>query len=121
MNEDVNFEYAGVDNLDAMKEARLIRAVVAQNIDARGGEGTFQVLRRSFVGDTGTPRSYFTDVLFDERVPLMLAGPGENNATLFTVHEGLKVRVRGRAPGWLQVSLDNGLSGWLPEESIAPI
>jgi len=51
----------------------------------------------------------------------VLSGAGSENPTLFTVHEGLKVRIRGRAPGWLQVSLENGLSGWLPDGSVAPI
>ena len=45
-----------VYNSDAMKEARLIRAVVAQNIDARGGEETWQAvdtLRLSGLMDLG--------------------------------------------------------------------
>lgn len=46
------------------------------------------------------------------------AGPGETNAALFTVHEGLTVEVRSRRPEWVQVSLPNGLSGWVPRGQV---
>ncbi len=46
------------------------------------------------------------------------SGPGADNITVFTAHEGLKVRVRGEANGWYQVSLPNGWSGWLQQNSI---
>ena len=49
----------------------------------------------------------------------VLAGPGLNNATLFTVHEGLSVQVRSEdRGGWTQVSLPNGLNGWIPSATI---
>jgi hypothetical protein len=52
----------------------------------------------------------------------VLAGPGQNNATLFTVHEGLTVEVRGGTSAeWLQVSLPNGLSGWLPIDAVGRV
>ncbi len=41
------------------------------------------------------------------------SGPGNDNITVFTVHEGILVRVRGETGGWYQVSLPNGWSGWL--------
>jgi len=51
----------------------------------------------------------------------VLSGAGEENPTLFTVHEGLKVRLRGRSGEWAQVSLDNGLAGWLPASAVEEI
>jgi tetratricopeptide (TPR) repeat protein len=48
----------------------------------------------------------------------VLAGPSVNNATLFTVHEGLALEVRSTRQEWIQVSLPNGLNGWLPAESV---
>lgn len=51
----------------------------------------------------------------------VLSGAGEENPALFTVHEGLKVGIRGRAGDWVHVSLENGLSGWLPRETLEPI
>jgi len=56
-----------------------------------------------------------------EREANVLSGAGDENPTLFTVHEGLKVRVRGRTADWVQVSLDNGLSGWLPAATVREI
>jgi len=48
----------------------------------------------------------------------VLAGPGQNNATLFTVHEGLTVEVRSERQEWIQVSLPNGLHGWIPRDAL---
>lgn len=49
------------------------------------------------------------------------SGPGEDNTTLFTVHEGLKLRVRSEQGAWLLVSLENGLNGWVPASSVGVI
>jgi tetratricopeptide (TPR) repeat protein len=46
------------------------------------------------------------------------SGPGNENITVVTVHEGTKFRVRGEANGWVQISLPNGWSGWLPRTSV---
>ncbi|MDH3629119.1 MAG: tetratricopeptide repeat protein [Acidobacteriota bacterium] len=51
----------------------------------------------------------------------VLGGPGRNNATLFTVHEGLTVELRDERNDWSQVSLSNGLSGWLPSATIESV
>jgi hypothetical protein len=50
------------------------------------------------VADQGTARS----------------GPGEEQTTVFVVHEGTKVRIARRQGDWLLVRLTNGLGGWLP-------
>jgi tetratricopeptide (TPR) repeat protein len=52
-------------------------------------------------------------IVLQQRVDV-LSGPGEDNTTLFTVHEGLKVRIETAQGSWSQVSLENGLSGWVP-------
>ena len=51
----------------------------------------------------------------------VLSGAGEENPTLFTVHEGLKVTVHSRSGEWVQVSLENGLAGWLPASALEEI
>lgn len=51
----------------------------------------------------------------------VLSGAGKENPALFTVHEGLKVLIRARTEGWVQVSLANGLTGWLPGDAVEPI
>ena len=49
------------------------------------------------------------------------AGPGEQNAVLFTAHEGLSLEVRTERADWLQVSLPNGLNGWVPAASVGRV
>jgi tetratricopeptide (TPR) repeat protein len=46
------------------------------------------------------------------------SGPGPENVTVFTVHEGVLVRVRGTANNWYHISLPNGWSGWLQSDSV---
>ena len=55
-------------------------------------------------------------VILDQVVEV-LAGPGHSNPALFTVHEGLTVRIRAEREEWLQVSLPNGLNGWVSKSS----
>jgi tetratricopeptide (TPR) repeat protein len=56
-------------------------------------------------------------VIVEEKIELR-SGPGMENITVFTVHEGVIVRVRAGVEGWYQVSLPNGWSGWLPQNAI---
>jgi uncharacterized protein YgiM (DUF1202 family) len=49
------------------------------------------------------------------------SGPGESSPRLAEIHEGLKVRVLGEREGFAQVSLANGLTGWIPHEQIETI
>jgi tetratricopeptide (TPR) repeat protein len=56
-------------------------------------------------------------VIVEQRADVR-SGPGSENITVFTVHEGIQVRVRGESSGWYQVSLPNGWSGWLPKNAI---
>jgi tetratricopeptide (TPR) repeat protein len=46
------------------------------------------------------------------------SGPGNDNVTVFTVHEGIQVQIRGAAGDWYQVLLPNGWSGWVPARSV---
>ena len=43
----------------------------------------------------------------------VLSGPGADNPTLFSIHEGLKVRVNSQLNEWSQISLENGWTGWI--------
>ena len=60
----------------------------------------------------GTPRA----VVLKQSVEA-LAGPGLNNAALFTLHEGVAVTIESEREGWLQVSLPNGLTGWVVRDA----
>jgi tetratricopeptide (TPR) repeat protein len=64
----------------------------------------------------GAPLAVVLDPAVD-----VLAGPGENNAALFTVHEGLTVEVRSEREDWVQVSLPNGLNGWVPRKALGVV
>ncbi|MEW5807762.1 MAG: tetratricopeptide repeat protein [Acidobacteriota bacterium] len=59
-------------------------------------------------------------IVLKEKVDVM-SGPGETNAILFPIHEGLKVRVRNSRDAWYQISLPNGLNGWIRKETIGII
>lgn len=48
----------------------------------------------------------------------VLSGPSGNNPVLFTVHEGSTLDVRAEREEWIQVSLPNGLNGWVPRDSV---
>jgi tetratricopeptide (TPR) repeat protein len=56
-------------------------------------------------------------VVIEQKVDIR-SGPGTENITVFTIHEGLKVRVLGSGNGWHQISLPNGWSGWLPQSCL---
>ena len=46
------------------------------------------------------------------------AAPGENQAVLFELYEGLEVKVRRKQDGWVQVSYPGGMTGWISEKAI---
>jgi tetratricopeptide (TPR) repeat protein len=46
------------------------------------------------------------------------SAPGNESIIVFTIHEGIKVRVHEYSNGWYQISLPNGWSGWLRQNSI---
>jgi len=60
----------------------------------------------------GTPRAVILKASVDA-----LAGPGLNNAPLFTLHEGTTVSIQSEREGWLQVTLPNSLTGWVVRDA----
>jgi len=56
-----------------------------------------------------------------EDVVEVLAGPSYNNPALFTVHEGLTLEIRAERDEWFQVSLPNGLNGWIAREAVGVV
>ena len=48
-------------------------------------------------------------------------GPGQHRSVAFTLQGGAEVRVLDRSPGWSLVKLPGGLSGWVPETSVARV
>ena len=52
-------------------------------------------------------------IVIEQKVDVR-SGPGPQNIAVFTIHEGIRVRVHRSAGGWYQISLPNGWNGWLP-------
>jgi len=59
-------------------------------------------------------------IILEDRVDVR-SGPGEENTILFTVHEGTRVDLRNSLERWVQVSLPNGLSGWVPTAALEKV
>jgi len=51
----------------------------------------------------------------------VVSGPAADNPVLFSIHEGLKIRIENELEGWLQISLDNGWNGWVKKEAVGMI
>jgi tetratricopeptide repeat protein/SH3 domain-containing protein len=63
--------------------------------------------------ETIQTRTAARGIVMTDRVDV-LSGPSAENTVLFTVHEGTRLELRNRRDGWLQVSLPNAMSGWIP-------
>jgi Tetratricopeptide repeat/Bacterial SH3 domain len=59
-------------------------------------------------------------VILTDKVDV-LSGPSTDNPTLFSIHEGLKVRIENEVQDWLQISLENGWNGWVKKETLGVI
>ena len=60
-------------------------------------------------------------VILEERVPVRSAPAGNDDLTLFYVHEGTSARIDARTDFWVEVVLDDGKVGWVPAESLEKI
>ena len=68
--------------------------------------------------DIGQPEEA---VVLQSRVNVMSAPVEDETLTIFTVHEGTKVRVDRRADEWAEVILEDGRVGWVRVEVIETI
>ena len=62
-------------------------------------------------------RTRLEGVVVEQKVDVR-SGPGEENTVLFSVHEGIVLRIRAEAGPWLQISLPNGWNGWLKADAV---
>lgn len=72
------------------------------------------------VRETGVTRPDVAIVMADQ-VSVQSAPVTDADQTLFTVHEGLRVRVARRADAWAEVTLEDGRVGWLPLDAIETV
>lgn len=49
------------------------------------------------------------------------SSPADSGTQLFTIHEGLKVHVRGTLSGWSEIELSDGKVGWIPSDGLEVI
>lgn len=63
-----------------------------------------------------TPRAIILDPMVTVRY-----GPKESDAAAFELHEGAEVRVVRKKDGWFRITLPDGKSGWLPDDSLGII
>lgn len=59
--------------------------------------------------------AYRKEGIITEQKVDVLSGPGPENVAVFTLHEGMKVRIHEAAAGWRRISLPNGWNGWVPQ------
>lgn len=52
---------------------------------------------------------------------IVRSSPAESGTQLFTIHEGLKVRVRSTLSGWSEIELSDGNVGWMPSDGLEVI
>ncbi len=52
---------------------------------------------------------------------IVRSSPAESGTQLFTIHEGLKVKVRSTLSGWSEIELSDGNVGWMPSEGLEVI
>ena len=51
----------------------------------------------------------------------VVSAPAADGTPLFTVHEGLRVRIRARREGWAQIVLASGMNGWIPASALGVV
>jgi len=51
----------------------------------------------------------------------LVAGPGPSNPSLLTIHEGLTVTILDVRDDWVQISLPNGINGWIDARTIGRV
>ena len=49
------------------------------------------------------------------------SGPRDEFAKVFELHSGTEVRVRNKVDNWYQISIQSGLTGWVPQKSVETI
>lgn len=60
-------------------------------------------------------------VILADQVQVRSAPSSDEDATLFEIHEGTSVRIDQRAGEWVEVVLDDGKVGWVPDEVLEVI
>ena len=81
---------------------------------------TLAALLISAAGRTWTEINFKTAVVASPRVEVKSAAD-ESNVTLFELHEGAVFKIGEERGDWVQVTLDDKKTGWVPKREIAPV
>ena len=85
-----------------------------------GGVLTLVLGLNLVVRELGLSRAEEAVVLVAE-VPVRSAASEDGDLTVFTIHEGTKVRIDRRSDEWAEVVLEDGKVGWLRLEAVETI
>lgn len=56
-----------------------------------------------------------------EDISEVRSGPSEEYTLVFTIHEGMELRIMEEQNGWMRIVLPDGLEGWLPAGKVRKI
>ncbi|MBL4708557.1 MAG: tetratricopeptide repeat protein [Flavobacteriales bacterium] len=62
-----------------------------------------------------------THAIIMESTVDILSAPSAGSSQLFVLHEGTKVKIKGKTEGWFEISLPNGNQGWIETKSLGLI
>ena len=94
------------------KHASVVVVVGSVLILANGATLIFKLLETSSV--------HVGAIILKEKADVR-SGPSQENPRLAEINEGLKVVILTEREGWYQISLENGLVGWLKTSEVEPI
>ncbi|MBC8320826.1 MAG: tetratricopeptide repeat protein [Bacteroidetes bacterium] len=80
----------------------------------------------SIVSFTLTSQKYYFNIDQNEAIVFtssitVKSSPTQNAVDLFVIHEGTKVKIIDKIDDWVEIKIQNGSIGWLPEKSIKKI
>lgn len=62
-----------------------------------------------------------TEAVLLSQSAIGFSGPGEDFTRVFTIHEGMIMKIEKVENGWSLVKLPNGLGGWIPSSTLSRI
>ena len=78
----------------------------------------FIVLSVVFAGLQTKNANRTDEAIIMQKILTVKSTPDTSGTDLFTVHEGLKVRITDQAGSWIEVRFANGNKGWITAESV---
>ncbi|MDR1878300.1 MAG: tetratricopeptide repeat protein [Bacteroidales bacterium] len=77
----------------------------------------FTVLSILFAGLQLHNRNRNDEAIVMRKILTVKSTPDASGTDLFTIHEGIKVRITDKAGNWIEVRLPQGDKGWIPQDA----